>query len=244
MFGWKKPGRTRRGFGGNPRGVTCLNYLKMIQISRWNNAWQRPRLALGKHPTNGICQRNSSHTGCMSIAKRKLMRPYKIGRFWVAYNPSLEGSLEQLDLLQDGHRWCSRSFKKRLEDLWFQLGVWWKNKLYKVQFWTWQDGADIELHWRMHINPDRILSLDTEVRGEAEMSQHFLETSPPLSWSYVLARQNMGSRLSGVLQTSWVLRHFLNKPEGVLSEFPTLEIEMDGTTREFYLFATFFFITW
>ena len=35
----------------------------------------------------------------------------------------------------------------------------------------------------------------------------------------------------------------LNKPEGVLSEFPTLEIEMDGTTREFYLFATFFFIT-
>ena len=40
---------------------------------------------------------------------------------------------------EDGHRWCSRSFKKRLED-----------------------GADIELHWRMHINPDRILSLDTE----------------------------------------------------------------------------------
>ena len=28
-----------------------------------------------------------------------------------------------------------------------------------------QDGADVELSWSMHVNPDTILSLDTEARG-------------------------------------------------------------------------------
>ena len=28
-----------------------------------------------------------------------------------------------------------------------------------------QDGADVELSWQMHVNPDSILSLDTEARA-------------------------------------------------------------------------------
>lgn len=49
---------------------------------------------------------------------------------------------------EEGHRWCSRSFKKRLED-----------------------GSDIELNWRMHINPDRILSLDTEAEHGVKVTR-------------------------------------------------------------------------
>ena len=52
-----------------------------------------------------------------------------------------------------------------------QLGSFWvapkMSKLLRPQLSststsTIQDGSDIELNWRMHINPDRILSLDTE----------------------------------------------------------------------------------
>jgi len=49
---------------------------------------------------------------------------------------------------EDGHRWCSRSFKKRLAD-----------------------GADIELNWKMHVDPDRILSLDTEAEHGVKISR-------------------------------------------------------------------------
>lgn len=47
---------------------------------------------------------------------------------------------------EDGYRWCSRSFRKRLED-----------------------GADVELSWSMHVNPDSILSLDTEAEHGVRM---------------------------------------------------------------------------
>eukprot|EP00930_Biecheleria_cincta_P079853 TRINITY_DN6783_c0_g1_i2.p1 TRINITY_DN6783_c0_g1~~TRINITY_DN6783_c0_g1_i2.p1 ORF type:complete len:1436 (-),score=304.52 TRINITY_DN6783_c0_g1_i2:234-4541(-) len=42
---------------------------------------------------------------------------------------------------KDGHRWCRRSITKKLED-----------------------GGDVEMHWQMHVNPDNILSLDTEAQ--------------------------------------------------------------------------------
>mmetsp|Transcript_24394 Transcript_24394/g.44184 ORF Transcript_24394/g.44184 Transcript_24394/m.44184 type:complete len:1352 (-) Transcript_24394:235-4290(-) len=40
---------------------------------------------------------------------------------------------------KDGHRWCTRSIVKTLED-----------------------GGDVRMDWKMHVNPDNILSLDTE----------------------------------------------------------------------------------
>mmetsp|Transcript_22742 Transcript_22742/g.36574 ORF Transcript_22742/g.36574 Transcript_22742/m.36574 type:complete len:1388 (+) Transcript_22742:127-4290(+) len=40
---------------------------------------------------------------------------------------------------QDGYRWCSRSIRKTLED-----------------------GGDVVMDWKLHVNPDSILSLDTE----------------------------------------------------------------------------------
>ncbi|CAE7556475.1 unnamed protein product [Symbiodinium natans] len=47
---------------------------------------------------------------------------------------------------EDGYRWCARSIRKHLED-----------------------GADVELSWSMHVNPDTILSLDTEAEHGVRM---------------------------------------------------------------------------
>eukprot|EP00933_Yihiella_yeosuensis_P027839 TRINITY_DN2167_c0_g1_i1.p1 TRINITY_DN2167_c0_g1~~TRINITY_DN2167_c0_g1_i1.p1 ORF type:complete len:1398 (+),score=305.30 TRINITY_DN2167_c0_g1_i1:119-4312(+) len=51
---------------------------------------------------------------------------------------------------KDGHRWCERSIVKRLED-----------------------GGDVVMNWKMHVNPDNILSLDTEAEHGVKVLKCF-----------------------------------------------------------------------
>lgn len=87
-----------------------------------------------------------------------------------------------------------------------------------------EDGADIELNWKMHVDPDRILSLDTEVLGlkaiqiNGDALQFSAKQVCPCA-TPVQTRRNMGSRSQDVLRTSLAARR-------VLSEAPKIGAQL------------------